>query len=76
MLQALAAGETEPAKLAALADPALRATVEQLEDSLSASLTLSALHREILGLFLARLQPYSRVYFIPRCVTGWRSAYS
>ena len=56
MLQALAAGETEPAKLAALADPALRATAEQLEDSLSASLTLSALHREILGLFLARLQ--------------------
>jgi len=56
MLQALAAGETEPAKLAALADPALRATAEQLEDSLSASLTLSAMHREILGLFLAPLQ--------------------
>jgi transposase len=55
MLRALAAGETDPAKLAALADPTLRATSAQLQDALSAAATLSTLHREILGLFLARL---------------------
>ena len=56
MLHALADGETEPAKLAALADPALRATPEQLQDALSEATTLSTLHRDILGLFLARLE--------------------
>jgi transposase len=55
MLRALAAGEADPAKLAALADRSLRATQEQLQDALSAASTLGALHREILGLFLARL---------------------
>jgi hypothetical protein len=38
------------------ADPTLRASAEQLQDALSAAATLSPLHREILGLFLARLQ--------------------
>lgn len=56
MLRALADGETEPAKLAALADPALRATPEQLQDALSHAAILSTLHREILGLFLARVE--------------------
>jgi transposase len=56
MLRALADGETEPAKLAALAAPSLRATPEQLQDALSEAATLSMLHREILGLFLARLE--------------------
>jgi transposase len=55
MLRALAAGETDPAQLAALADAALRATPEQLEDALSAARILSPMHREILGLSLARL---------------------
>ncbi len=55
ILRALAAGETDPAKLAALADAALRATPEQLEDALGAAPTLSPMHRQILGLFLARL---------------------
>jgi transposase len=55
MLRALAAGETDPAKLAALADPTLRATSAQRQDALRAAATLSILHREILGLFLARL---------------------
>jgi len=54
MLHALAHGESDPAKLADLADPALRATPEQLQDALSEAATLSMLHREILGLFLAR----------------------
>jgi transposase len=55
MLGALAAGETDAAKLAALADRGMRATAEQLQDALSAAATLNPLHREILGLFLARL---------------------
>jgi transposase len=55
MLRALVAGESDPAQLAALADPALRATPEQLQDALSEAATLSPLHREILGLFLARI---------------------
>jgi transposase len=56
MLRALADGETEPAKLAALAAPSLRATPEPLQDALREAATLSMLHREILGLFLARLE--------------------
>jgi transposase len=56
ILKALAGGETDVRKLAALADPALRATPEQLQDALSAATTLGALHRQILGLFLARLE--------------------
>lgn len=55
MLRALADGETDPARLAALRDPNLRATEEELQDALSAAATWSSLHREILGLFLARL---------------------
>ena len=55
ILQALARGETDGAKLAALADPGLRATSEQLQDALSAAATLGALHRQVLGLFLERL---------------------
>jgi len=56
ILQALAGGETDLTKLAALADPSLRATSEQLQDALSAATTLGALHRQILGLFMARLE--------------------
>ena len=56
MLPALAQGESDPAKLADLADPALRATPEPLQDALREAATLGILHREILGLFLARLE--------------------
>ena len=56
MLAALAGGETDAARLAAMADPNLRATPERLQDALHAAATLSALHRQILSLFLARLQ--------------------
>ena len=55
MLQGLADGETDAAALAALAEPELKATPEQLADALSAAATLSGLHRQILGLFLERL---------------------
>ena len=56
MLKALAGGETDVTKLAEMADPALRATAEQLQDVLNAAPSLSVLHRKILGLFLSRLE--------------------
>jgi transposase len=56
MLKGLAQGETDPAKLAAMADKALRATAEQLQDGLTAAATLNSLHRQILQLFLDRLE--------------------
>jgi transposase len=56
MLQRLAAGQTDPTALAALAEPELRATPEQLIDALQAAQTMSPLHRQILHLFLERLE--------------------
>ena len=55
ILKALSLGETDVAKLAAWADPSLRATAEQLQDALAAAATLGPLHRQVLGLFLERL---------------------
>jgi len=55
ILRGLAAGEADPAKLAAMREPSMRATVEQLQDALSEAARWSSLHREILGLFLTRL---------------------
>jgi transposase len=55
MLQALAKGETNPARIAALATQGLKATQEELQDALSAAATMNALQREVLGLFLERL---------------------
>ncbi len=56
MWQALADGEGDPARRAAMADPALRATPEQLQDARRAAPTMGPLHRQILGLFWARLE--------------------
>jgi transposase len=56
ILEALAQGATDPAALAALADPAIRAGQERLADALSAAATLLPLRRQILRLFLDRLQ--------------------
>ncbi len=56
MLQALAEGETEPTKLAALADRTLRATPEQLCDALQASATLKPTYRQMLKQSLDRLR--------------------
>lgn len=55
MLRAMAAGQDDPAQLAALAQGNLRATPEQLVDALQAAATLNPLHRQILKLFLDRL---------------------
>ena len=60
MLQALAKGETDPAKLAAMADKAVRATPEQLQDALCAAATLHPLHRQILKLILERVELIDR----------------
>jgi transposase len=56
MLQALADGETDPAALAALAAPRLRATAEQLCDAFQACPTLHPVYRRLLKLTLEELR--------------------
>jgi transposase len=55
MLQALAEGETDAAKIAALATHGLQASQEALRDALSAAALLNPLQRQVLQLFLERL---------------------
>lgn len=54
ILRALADGETDPARLAALGDKRLRASQADLLDALSGS--VSPRHRQVLALYLARLE--------------------
>ena len=56
MLQALAAGETDPAVLAGLAHHRLRASPEQLQDALSACRELHPVYRRLLTLTLEELR--------------------
>jgi transposase len=56
MLQALADGETDPATLAALAPPRLRATPQQLCDAFGACPTLHPVYRRLLKLTLEELR--------------------
>jgi transposase len=56
MLKAIAEGETNPAKLAALADKRLRATPEQLCDALGACTELNAVYRRPLTMALQELR--------------------
>src|ERR1700674_2107029 len=56
MLQALAEGETDPAALAALAAPRLRATPEELCDAFQACSTLHPVYRRLLKLTLEELR--------------------
>jgi transposase len=56
MLEAIAEGQSDPVAIAQLADPGLRASQEELADSLSAASSLSPLQRQILKLFLERLE--------------------
>jgi transposase len=55
MLEALAAGETEPAHIAVLAAGGVRASQEQLCDALRGAVCMSQANRQILRLFLDRL---------------------
>jgi len=56
MLHALASGERDPERIAALARGRLRATPEQLTDALRAAPALVPVRRQILQLFLQRLE--------------------
>jgi transposase len=56
ILRAMSEGEANPARLAAMTEPGLRATVEQLQDALQGAPRLSPAHRQILRLFLDRLE--------------------
>jgi hypothetical protein len=56
MLQALAAGETRPGTLAALADQRLRATQDQLCDALGACQELHPVYRRLLKMALEELK--------------------
>ena len=56
MLQALAVGETNPATVAALAAPRLRATSQQLCDAFSACPTLHPVYRRLVKLALEELR--------------------
>lgn len=56
MLKAIAEGETNPAKLAALADKRLRATKEQLCDALGACTELNVVYRRLLSMALEELR--------------------
>ena len=60
ILEELADGQTDPQALAALVEPDLRAAPEQLADALSAAPDLSILHRQILRLFLDRVNLIER----------------
>ncbi len=55
MLQALAEGETDAAKIAALATHGLQASQKALRDALSGAALLNPLQRQVLKLFLERL---------------------
>ena len=56
MLDALAAGETDPARLVDLGDRRLRATPEQLSDALGACRNLDSVDRRLLGMALEELR--------------------
>jgi transposase len=56
MLKALAEGATDPAAVAALADPGLRATPEQLRDALAACVDLPPVYRQLLKMELEELK--------------------
>jgi transposase len=56
MLKALAEGESDPAVLAAMADPGLKATSAQLRDALDASAQLNGVYRRLLKMALDELQ--------------------
>jgi transposase len=60
ILKAMADGEADPACLAALVEPEGQASQETLPDALSSATTLNGLHRQILALFVERLELIDR----------------
>jgi hypothetical protein len=60
MLQAIADGEKDPKRLAALADPSLRASEETLCDALQRVSTMDQRYRTILKQFLDHVEMYDR----------------
>jgi transposase len=60
ILTAVAEGETDPAKLAAMADPGLRATQEQLCDAVHAVVSLQPGYRSLLKQYLERIELQDR----------------
>jgi transposase len=71
MLQELAEGQTDPAVLAGLAEPELRATPKLLMDALAEAATMNPLHRQILRLFLERLNLIERqIETLKQSITG------
>ena len=71
MLAALAKGEKDAAVLANLAAPQLRARPEELMDALSAAPTVGEGHRQILRLFLERVELLERqMAFLERSIAA------
>ncbi len=60
MLTALANGERDATKLAAMAEPEVQATKEQLSEALRAAASVPAGYRRLLGQYLERIQLYDR----------------
>jgi len=60
MLEGLAEGETDPQVLAALKQPELRATPQQLADALAAAATMDREQRQVLQRFLERAKLIDR----------------
>ena len=56
ILHGLAQGANDPAALAGMAEPELQVTPLQLANALSAAPTMNPMHRQILNLFLQRLE--------------------
>lgn len=79
MLEWLAQGETDAQVLAGLAQPEWRATPPELTDALAAAATMDREHREILELFLERLELLERQIAklnesMARCLHAYRDA--
>ncbi len=79
MLEWLAQGETDAQVLAGLAQPEWRATPAELTDALAAAATMDREHREILELFLERLELLERQIAklnesMARCLDAYRDA--
>lgn len=79
MWKGMADGEADPGVLAALAESELRATPQELADALTAAASMDSEHRQVLQLFLERLELMERQIAklnesIARCLQPYRDA--